>query len=80
MSNDRIREEVKFLTEVFRLIWVTLLGVGGGVLSLVFGEQTPLKNLFAGGGLLLAVWLVTALYALQRRISALIAQIKEGEG
>jgi hypothetical protein len=62
------------------LIWVTLLGVGGGVLSLVFGEQTPLKNLFAGGGLLLAVWLVTALYALQRRISALIAQIKEGEG
>jgi hypothetical protein len=37
MHKDYITERLKFLTELFKLCWLSILGVGGGAISLLSG-------------------------------------------
>jgi hypothetical protein len=37
-KKERLTEDLKYLTEVLRLTWLTLLAVGGGTVGLVLGE------------------------------------------
>jgi len=78
VSKEALKEEIKFLTEVFRLLWLTLLGVGGGTFSLMLGERTPLKDALIIGGVLAVVVLGSVIQKLQRHIRSRIAQITEG--
>ena len=50
---DEIREKIKLRTEAFRLLWITVLTVGGGSVGLFLGETTFKRLLFglAGVGL-----------------------------
>jgi len=50
---DEIREKIKLRTEAFRLLWITVLTVGGGSVGLLLGETTFKRLLFglAGVGL-----------------------------
>jgi hypothetical protein len=79
MSNERSKEELKVLTELFRLVWVTMLAVASGTVSLIFGEPTPLRLLFVGGGLLFTLALITALILLFARTSALPHRMEDGQ-
>lgn len=77
MSKEALKEEIKFLTEIFRLGAILLVAIGGGTISLILGEHTILRNLFATTGLVAIVGLVIVLYYLQLHIRYLILQIKE---
>jgi hypothetical protein len=48
---EALKEEIKFLTEIFRLLAILTLAVGGGTISLVLGEYTALKATFAVVGI-----------------------------
>ncbi|MBI3799864.1 MAG: hypothetical protein HY268_23185 [Deltaproteobacteria bacterium] len=78
MSKEILKEEIKFLTEVFRLLWITLLGVGGGTISLGIGERTALKGALTVAGVLTFDLLGAVVQKLQQHIRRLIAQIPEG--
>jgi hypothetical protein len=77
MSKEALKEEIKFLTEIFRLVWVSVLGVGGGTLSLMIGERTTLRDVLVIAGVVTVVVLGSMLQGLQRHIRRLIAQITE---
>lgn len=77
MSKDALREEIKFLTEIFPLGALLVVVLGGGSISLILGEHTILRNLFAATGLVAIVGLVIVLYYLQRHIRHLIRQSRE---
>jgi len=74
---EALKEEIKFLTEIFRLLAILTLALGGGTVSLVLGEYTALKVAFAVVGIAASIGLGMVLYRLQNYIRTLIAQIKE---
>ncbi len=37
---DQVKEKIKLYTETFRLLWITVLTVGGGSVGLLLGETT----------------------------------------
>jgi len=50
VSKEALKEEIKFLTEIFRLLAILTLAVGGGTVGLILGAHTALKNIFAAAG------------------------------
>lgn len=45
-NKDSLAEESKWLIELLRLLWVTLLAVGGGTAGLILGERNLLHDAF----------------------------------
>ena len=44
MPEERyLTERIKYYTEVFRLVWVSALAIGGGSVGLLLGEPTVLR-------------------------------------
>jgi len=77
VSKEALKEEIKFLTEIFRLLAILTLAVGGGTVGLILGAHTALKNIFAAAGFIATVVLGVLLYRFQSHIRRLITQIKE---
>jgi hypothetical protein len=77
VSKEALKEEIKFLTEIFRLLAILTLAVGGGTISLVLGEYTVLKVAFAAVGIVASIGFIMVLYRLQSHIRNLIKQLKE---
>lgn len=73
---DGLKEDIKFLTEIFRLIWVSLLAIGGGTVSLLLGELTTLRLIFAGVGLAVVLTLILVGWRLGNHIGLLVATLK----
>jgi hypothetical protein len=48
-------ERLKFLTEVFKLAWLSILGVGGGSVGLLLGPYDPVCCAWAGAGIILVL-------------------------
>lgn len=76
-AKEYLTEQIKYLTDVLRLLWVTLLAIGGGTLSLLLGELSMLKALFALGGIGAVVILGTIIQRLDSRVRDLIEKLKE---
>lgn len=74
---DKDKERIKYLTEKFRLIWVSALAVGSGTLGLLASTaQSPLRAVLIGEGILAFIGLVVAIFHLDRLISA---EVERGE-
>ncbi len=43
MNNEAVKEKVKFLTELLKLLWITILAVGGGTLSILMNLDNAIK-------------------------------------
>lgn len=76
-AKEHLTEQIKHRTELLRLFWVTLLGIGGGTVSLLLGELSTLKAIFAAGGIVAAVILAAIIRGLDSRIRELVEQLKE---
>jgi hypothetical protein len=74
---DKAAEQIKFETELFRLTAIAVLAVGGGSLSRLLGDATPLRLGWAGIGVFRTMTFMIVGWRLERRIRVLIAQIKE---
>jgi hypothetical protein len=75
MSKDALKEEIKFLTEIFRLLSVAFLAIGGGTASLMLGMRTVWTVAFSALGVVVLVGLVVVLYYLQRHIRRLVKEV-----
>jgi len=57
MSEERyLTERVKYYTEAFRLLWISVLAIGGGSIGLLLGERTSVRVILALAGLFLVVY------------------------
>jgi preprotein translocase subunit SecY len=55
MANEKyLTESIKYYTEIFRLVWLSILAVGGGSIGLLLGESTGVRLIFAIVGLMVA--------------------------
>ena len=70
---DQEAERIKYETEVLRLI--TLLGVGGGALSLALGDVTLLRTGLAAAGILITLVLLIGGLRQHRYIRMLIERL-----
>jgi hypothetical protein len=73
-----LTETVKYYTEIFRLVWISVLAIGGGSLSLLLGDSTGIKLIFAIVGLLLVALLLDGLRRLNRQIGADLKKLQGG--
>jgi hypothetical protein len=74
-EDDRIKEQIRFNTEVLKLIIVGFLATSGGVLSLVVTRgSTAVENLFTAGGMIIVIVIacVIAMIRTYKRIQTLI--------
>jgi len=74
---DKQAERIRFETELLRLTAVAVLAIGGGSISLLWGELTPLRLMLAACGLFVTLGLTVAGWRQRSRIQLLIEQIKE---
>ena len=61
-EKDSLTEESKWLVELLRLLWVTLLAIGGGTMGLILRERGLLRNIFTALGAIAIVALVVGIY------------------
>lgn len=76
MNIDRVKEQIKFNTEIIRLIVVVMIATGGGTLSLIIIGPTYARKavLIAAGMMVVFVcWVIT--YRYYRLTQALIKKI-----
>jgi hypothetical protein len=79
LADDKyLTETVKYYTEIFRLVWISVLAIGGGSLSLLLGDSTGIKLIFAIVGLLLVALLLDGLRRLNRQIGADLKKLQGG--
>ena len=78
MQKDYITERLKFLTELFKLCWLSVLGVGGGSVSVLIGPFEFKRYAWAGGGLILTLLLLTVLWHTHRKMYELWAELQKG--
>ena len=74
---DKDAERIKFETELLRITALAVLAIGGGSISLLLGEPTPIRLILAVSGLLVTVGLTVSGWRQRSRIQRLIDQIKE---
>jgi hypothetical protein len=56
VQKDYITERLKFLTEFFKLCWLSIFAVGGGTVSVFLVQGNPYRDaLVSAGGLLMAL-------------------------
>lgn len=80
MASERyLTETIKYYTEVFRLVWVSILAIAGGTISLLLGELSGLRVIGAIGGLLIVVSFLEVLRRLNRQIAGLLSKLKESK-
>ncbi len=77
MPKEAITEQLKFLTELLRLVWISLLAVGGGTIGLLFGPSDLVRALFATAGIITSIGLGVMIERLIRKMRQLLAQLEE---
>jgi hypothetical protein len=78
VQRDYITERLKFLTELFKLCWLSVLGVGGGSVSLLLGPFDLKRYTWAGGGLVLTLLFLTVLWHTHRKMLQLWMELQKG--
>lgn len=77
MPEERhLTETIKYYTEVFRLVWVSVLGIGGASIGLLLGERTTIRVIFGLGGFFLMGLLLEILRRLNKEIMGLLKRLK----
>jgi hypothetical protein len=76
-TEERIKEQIKYETEVFRAALLITVATIGGTLSMLLGTLTPLRTVLAGAGILVSIVGVVSVVRQDRIIRALIARIEE---
>ena len=74
---EQLKEQLKYETELLRLVWITAVAVGGGSMSLLLGEATTLRAGLLGLGFLLILVLVSVGARQDRTIRQLLRELGE---
>lgn len=79
MTDDQIKERVKYYTEWIRLLWITLIGLAGGISGLVLGLDSPVRVILLVVAATLVVGSVVMILLVHRAILRLIGQLQGGK-
>ena len=77
LSEQYFPEKLKYYTELLRLVWVSILAVGGGAIGFIVTTITPLKILLASLGFAAVAFLSITVIVLNRRIWQTLHEIEE---
>lgn len=78
-EKDKIKEKIRFHTELLRLIAVGFLGTSSGVVSLIMRNRTSaVEHLFIAGGILLIVLCIVGIFWAYKRTRNLIDHGNKG--
>ena len=72
-------ETLKYYTEVFRLVWISILALGGGSIGLLLGELNRIRVILALGGLILLLLFLELLRRINTHILQLLKNLEEDE-
>jgi hypothetical protein len=78
VQKDYLTERLKFLTEFFKLCWLSVLGVGGSSVSLLLGPFDFRRYAWASAGGILTLVLLALLWHNHRKMQKLWAELQEG--
>ena len=76
-DKDRLTEQIKFLTEMLRLAWLSLLAVGSGTVGLLLSELDVRRSLYAAAGVVVGALFLAFIGLLIRRIRIAIDKLTE---
>jgi len=74
---EQRKEQLKYETELLRLVWITALAAGGSAVSLWLGDMTPLRASLSGLGMLFTLALVTVGIRQDHTIRRLMQELRE---
>lgn len=74
---DKNSEQIKYETELLKLMALFVLAVGGGTIGLMVGERTGIRLFLTFSGVLLTVFLIVGVWRQHRTVRKTISQIKE---
>ena len=76
MEKDYLTERLKFLTELFKLLWLTVLGISGGVIGMALGPFSVARYLLAGAGMVLDLTLLALVWLTHRKMQYLWRELR----
>jgi hypothetical protein len=74
---EQLKEQLKYETELLRLVWITAVAVGGSAVGLWLGEMTLLRAGLSGLGMLFTLALVSVGIRQDRTIRRLLRELRE---
>jgi len=74
---ERIKEELKYETEVFRAALLITVATIGGTISLFLGTLSPLRIILAGAGIVVSIVGVVSVWRQDRIIRELLDWIED---
>lgn len=74
---ERLKEQLKYETELLQLSWVTAIAIGGGNASLIVGGITLVRAILLAIGFLLIVGAVSFSVRQDRTIRRLLRELGE---
>ena len=72
MTDDQIKEKVRYYTEWIRLLWITLIGLSGGISGLVLALDSPVRVILLVVATTLVIRSVVMILLVHRAILRLI--------
>ena len=79
MTDEQIKERVKYYTEWIRLLWITLIGLAGGISGLALTLDSLVRAALLAFALTLGIGAVVMVFLLHRAILRLIKQLQGGK-
>jgi len=75
MTEKSLEERIKFLTELLKLLWFTVIALGGGIVGLLLKIDSVLKVMLIVIGTLLEVMLFIAIFKVIADINELFRKL-----
>lgn len=75
-TKERLTEDIKYLTELLKLLWLTTIALTGSVAGLVLAE-IGLRQMAIGIGAITVIVMITTASFIHRRIRTRITQLQE---
>jgi len=72
-KEEHIKERIKFLTELLKLLWITIMAIGGGAISLLLNLDNKIKVFL----LFLGIFAEVILISLTLKVLIKIAELFE---
>jgi hypothetical protein len=79
MTDDQIKERIKYYTEWIRLLWITLIGLSGGISGLILTLDSPIRVGLLTFALVFGIGVIVIVFLLHRAILRLIGQLQGGK-
>jgi hypothetical protein len=79
MTEDQIKEKIRYYTEWIRLLWLALFGLSGGISGLVLTLDSFVRAVLLIFAVLLGIGAIVMIILLHLAISRSIEQLKGGE-